>query len=62
MFLFCFFQRVTADLDLEKSRLGEMQQMDVIAKAIAYRNNRRSEAEVGGRMNIFCSVGVIAVS
>eukprot|EP00752_Nemacystus_decipiens_P011267 g10013.t1 len=38
-------KRVTADLDLEKARLGEMQQMDVLAKAIAYRNNRRSEAE-----------------
>lgn len=46
-----FFQRVTSDLNLEKARVGEMQQMDVVAKAIAYRNNRRSEAEVRGLMS-----------
>jgi len=39
-------QRVTADLEMEKARLGELQQLDVISKAISYSKNRRSEAEV----------------
>ncbi|CAM9951571.1 unnamed protein product [Scytosiphon promiscuus] len=38
-------KHVAADLDMEKARLGEMQQMDVISKAIAYSNTRRNEAE-----------------
>lgn len=37
---------VGADLDMEKARLGEMQQLDVISKAIAYSNTRKNEAEV----------------
>lgn len=43
---------MTSDLDLEKARLGEMQQLDVLAKAIAFRNNRRSEAEVRGLLHM----------
>lgn len=37
---------MTADLEMEKARLGEMEQLDVISKAITYSKNRRSEAEV----------------
>ena len=40
------FQRVTAELEVEKGRLGEMQQMEAISKAIAYGNSRRKQAEV----------------
>lgn len=39
-------QRVTADLATERGRLGEMQQMDAIAKAVAYGEQRRAEADV----------------
>ena len=40
------FQRVTAELEVEKGRLGEMQQMEAISKAIAYGQSRRKQAEV----------------
>lgn len=43
---FLSVQRVVGDLEMEKARLGEMGQMDVISKAIAYGNTRRNEAEV----------------
>lgn len=47
LYLFlCFIQRVTAELAVEKGRLGEMQQMEAISKAIAYGNSRRKQAEV----------------
>eukprot|EP00904_Undaria_pinnatifida_P009408 jgi/Undpi1/5598/HiC_scaffold_2.g00874.m1 len=38
-------KRVTAELEVEKGRLGEMQQMEAISKAIAYGNSRRKQAE-----------------
>lgn len=42
----CPSQRLSSELEVEKNRLGEMEQLGTISKAMAYGDQRRKEAEV----------------